>query len=158
MFSISSKNNHNSSAQSAKKTPSAPTLIAMDMNILGNLFSEGITDIDGRVEGNVKAEQITIRPNGKIKGDLSAETVHVYGEVKGLIKAKSVHLYSTCRVEGIIMHESLSIEDGAFVDGKFKRSDKMLSDSLMDQTLEDSADSEETNGLKLLGNLRLVGQ
>lgn len=100
-------------------------MIAADVNVLGNVISEGALDIDGRVEGNVKCKAITIRKNGAIIGDVAADSVQVYGRVKGLIKSKEVHLFATAHVEGVIMHSSLSIEDGAFVDGQFKRSENM---------------------------------
>ena len=149
------KNKDSASTIASSRKNASPSIIASDMNILGNLVSDGTIDIDGRVEGNVKAEQIIIRGNGKIKGDLQGDNVHVYGEVKGLIKAKLVHLYATCRVEGIIMHESLSIEDGAFVDGKFKRSDKIFS---QDDGIEESmSEPQQIGNVKVLENLRLIG-
>jgi cytoskeletal protein CcmA (bactofilin family) len=147
-------NKENSSTSFSGKKVSSPTVIASDMNILGNLLTDGTADIDGRVEGNIKGDQIIIRGNGKIKGDITADSVHVYGEVKGLIKAKMVHLYATCRVEGIIMHESLSIEDGAFVDGKFKRTDKIFS---QDEGIEESIVETSLGNVKVLENLRLIG-
>ncbi len=100
-----------------------PTIISADVHMLGNLISEGVLDIDGRIEGNIKCKCVTIRKNGSVKGDILADEVHIFGEVIGLIKARDVHFFSTCHVEGVIMHESLTIEDGAFVDGQFKRMD-----------------------------------
>jgi cytoskeletal protein CcmA (bactofilin family) len=98
-----------------------PSIISADLNILGNLISDGLIDIDGTVEGNVRADQVTIRGNGKVRGDIAANVVHIYGEVVGVIRASSVYLYSSCRIEGIVVHQSLSVEDGAFIDGKLKR-------------------------------------
>jgi len=104
----------------AKK--STPSIISNGLNILGNLVCDGNVDIDGTVEGNIKSEQVTIRANGKISGDITAEqVVHVYGEVRGIIKAHAVHIYSSARIEGVIIHQTLTVEDGAFVDAKFKR-------------------------------------
>jgi cytoskeletal protein CcmA (bactofilin family) len=100
---------------------SVPSIVSADLNILGNLVSEGLIDIDGVIEGNIKADQVTIRNNGKIRGDIAANVVHIYGEVQGVIRASSVFLYSSCRIEGIVVHQSLSVEDGAFIDGKLKR-------------------------------------
>jgi cytoskeletal protein CcmA (bactofilin family) len=145
----------------APKKP-VPSVISSELHILGNLISEGHVDIDGSVEGNVKAEQATIRPNGKVAGDVVAESVHVYGEVRGLIRATSVHLYSSCRVEGVIMHQSLTVEDGAFIDAKFKR---LQEHPLHGQESPGSASSstEEDDGegvlesKPLLNNLRLIG-
>ncbi len=71
------------------------------------------------------------------------------------MKAKSVNLSSTCHVEGVIMHESLSIEDGAFVDGKFKRTDKIFVDEDMESDEHDDFldDRREVN---VLENIRLI--
>jgi cytoskeletal protein CcmA (bactofilin family) len=123
----------------------------------GNLISDGHIDIDGSVEGNVKAEVANIRPNGKIAGDIVAHTVHVYGEVHGLIRAENVHLYSSCRVEGIIMHQSLTVEDGAFIDAKFKRMhDKSSGTSDRSDAILENSDEESEDGFVESKPLRLI--
>lgn len=102
-----------------------PSIISADLKILGNIVSDGVVDLDGIVEGNVKCHTATVRKNGHIKGDVVAEVVHVYGRIQGLIKARNVHFFKGCRAEGVIMHESITIEDGAFVDGRFKRTEHL---------------------------------
>lgn len=104
----------------------SPSVLAADLHILGNLVSDGVIDIDGKIDGNVKAHTVNIRTNGLVRGDVMADIVHVHGAVEGVIKGKSVTLYHTAKVVGMIMHESITIEDGAFVDGKFKRTDKII--------------------------------
>lgn len=103
-----------------------PSVIASNMSVLGNVVSDGVLDIDGKVDGNVSGHSITIRSNGRIRGDVMAEEVFVYGIVDGLIKATNVTLYEGAQVSGTIMHESLTVEDGASVDGKLKRTERML--------------------------------
>lgn len=132
-----------------------PSILSGDLDILGNLVSDGTIDIEGRVQGNVKAARLLIRKDASVIGDTMADEVHIYGQVRGLVKAKDVHLYSTCRVEGIIMHELLSIEDGAFVDGKFKRTDKSALDRVREQEDVTEEIVEETS-VNLLQNLRLI--
>jgi cytoskeletal protein CcmA (bactofilin family) len=149
-------------AAASPKKGAAPTIIANDIHILGNIMSEGTVDMDGHVEGTITAPQITIRAGGTVKGDLAGEVIHVYGEVKGIVKAKNVVLFSSCRVEGVIIHESLTIEDGAFVDGKFKRSDKISTaandDDEAQDAFEEAPQPEEAarNSIKILENLKLV--
>ncbi len=145
-----------------------PSVISADMNVLGNIVSEGILDIDGRIEGNVRCHTVSVRPNGRVRGDVTADFVMVHGEVHGLVKARSVMLYATARVHGTIMHESLVIEDGAFVDGKLKRTDKVFleegipaigyvpsldNSSFMNDNDVDAPSEEE---IKVLENLRLI--
>lgn len=151
-----------------------PSVISADMHVLGNIISDGFIDIDGKIEGNVKCRSATVRPNGLVRGDIQADIVHVYGRIEGQLKARNVSLYASARVQGTIMHESLSIEDGAFVDGKFKRTDKVFIDDEAPTTLEDGeplqipsfsfdneaasdtdSDSSEAE-LRVLENLRLI--
>lgn len=150
-----------------------PSVISADMHVLGNIISEGFLDIDGKIEGNVKCRSATVRPNGLVRGDIQADVIHVYGRVEGQIKSRNVSLYASARVQGTIMHESLSIEDGAFVDGKFKRTDKVFIDDDAsaadgdtaqlqipnfgfdnDNQTDDDADSDAE--LRILENLRLI--
>lgn len=131
-----------------------PSIISADMNILGNLISDGTIDIDGRVEGNVKAHHVTVRAGGRIHGDLHADVAQVYGQVRGVVRAREAHLYASCHVEGTIMHETLSVEDGAFIDGKFKRSDKLAPSAI--HTSQDEDDEAEEAVPNLLENIRLI--
>lgn len=157
----------NSSAASARKQTS-PSVISADMHVLGNIISSGMLDIDGQIDGNIKCVTASVRPNGRVRGDIQAEIVHVHGKVEGLIKARSVSLYATAQVQGTIMHESLSIEDGAFVDGKFKRMDKVFIDdgtgqanlpyyeAGFDNDNDNDAEPTSNEEMKMLENLRLI--
>lgn len=129
-----------------------PSIISSDLRVLGNIVSEGVVDIDGVVEGNVKCHTATVRKNGHIKGDVIAESVHVYGKIQGLIKARSVHFFKGCRAEGVIMHESITIEDGAFVDGRFKRTEHLdLDDESNGEAPEAAAAASHEAPRKLFG-------
>ena len=152
-----------------RKASGVPSVISEDMQVLGNIVSHGMLDIDGQIEGNVKCHTATIRPNGRVRGDMQAEEVHVHGQVEGIIKANTVCLYASASVKGTIMHESLSIEDGAFVDGKFKRTDKIFIE--YDETTpaaqaetpqfdgmveSDNPEPQSKEELDMLDNLRLI--
>lgn len=104
-----------------KPAPQLPSIISADLNILGNLIGEGHIDIAGKIDGNVRAGTVTVREGGQVRGDITAEAAHIYGNVHGLIRAKHVALYRAAKVDGIIMHETLSMEDGASLDGQCKR-------------------------------------
>ncbi len=131
MFSSKSNNDTPKAEYKAqsRKTSGIPSVLSSDLPILGNLISDGAVDIDGYVEGNVQCASASIHKNGRVKGDVVAESIQIYGKVEGLIKARSVQLFKGCHVEGVIMHESITIEDGAFVDGRFKRTDRVLEDT-----------------------------
>lgn len=161
MLGGSRKNKESRSGGANRRVP--PSIISSDMNVLGNLITEGTVDIDGKLEGNVQSHFVTVRGNGVIHGDIFAHRAHIYGKVKGTIRAAEVHLFNNCHVEGTVMHEMLSVEDGAFVDGSFKRTDRVapmeLEYHIEGEAAEGDGDAEaeeEDNIVELLENIRLV--
>jgi cytoskeletal protein CcmA (bactofilin family) len=144
----------NKNTTAARKV-SSPSVIAADMNFLGNIISDGVVDCDGNVDGNIRCEILTVRQNGSVKGDITADTVLVYGKVNGLIRAKTVQLFASCHIEGIVMHESLSIEDGAFIDGKCKRTDKPLT-AAPEEVVDAKEEAATVEKVKMLESIRLI--
>ena len=155
MFLKNNTQGANGVASSSSKKETLPSIITRDMNILGNIVGDGIIDFDGTLDGNIRCKTLTLRSNASVKGEVLAESVFVYGRVRGLIRAKNVHLYASCNVEGIIMHEAITIEDGAFVDGKFKRTDRANPEDESEGsfTFDDGGTSDDT---KILDNIRLI--
>ncbi len=49
--------------------------------------------------------------------------MRVYGTVKGVIRARSVFVAASARVISDIVHETISIEPGAYIEGQLKRLD-----------------------------------
>lgn len=138
----------------SSKKENVPSIMMSDINVLGNIICEGTLDFNGTIDGNIRCKNLTIRENALVKGEVIADTVQVHGKVSGLIRARVVHLFATARIDGVIMHESLSIEDGAFIDGKLKRTDKIKDEKKdIDLMFEDT---EEPGSFKALENLRLI--
>ncbi len=123
------------------------SVIAQDTNILGTLISDGSIDFDGTINGNIRCHTLTVRKQGNVTGEITVDTLHVYGKIDGLIRAKHVHLYKDCHVEGIIMHEGLIIEDGAFMDGKCKRMDKPMN---ADEIAEEERENPPAHNIRLI--------
>lgn len=99
--------------------PSAPSIIGSDVKIVGNLTAAGELQLDGIVEGDVKCGALTMGEHGHVAGSITADMIIVRGRVEGKIRARSVRLEKTSRISGDVWHETLSIEAGAFIDGKF---------------------------------------
>ena len=66
-------------------------------------------------------------PRARITGALIAEEIVVRGNVQGSIRGNAVTFQSSSRVEGDVFHKSLAIEQGAFFEGKSRRSDDPMS-------------------------------
>jgi cytoskeletal protein CcmA (bactofilin family) len=126
------------------------SVVAPDVNLLGTLISEGMVDFGGTIDGNIRCHTLTVRSGAAVRGDVEADILHVYGKINGLIRAKHVHLYADCHVEGIVMHEALTMEDGAFLDGKCKRLDKA------NHTEDKAVQDEPAANVRMFENIRLI--
>ncbi len=100
-----------------------PSVIGPDLTITGNLSSEGQVQIDGRVEGDIRGTHIIVGERAHITGGIIAEEVVVRGHVMGSVRGKRVMLQAQSHVEGDIYHKALAIEQGAFFEGKSRRSE-----------------------------------
>ena len=58
-----------------------------------------------------------------MRGAISGETVRICGAVNGQIKGTTVTLAKTAKVIGDVLHQTLSIEPGAFFEGQCRRID-----------------------------------
>ncbi len=101
--------------------PGMPTIIGADFRVKGDISCEGDIQLEGTVEGNIKSVRLTVGETGTVKGDVNAEGVRVLGKVVGTIRAKTVDLAGTGHVTGDILHERLSVENGAFLNGHCRR-------------------------------------
>ncbi len=101
-----------------------PTVIAADLSIVGNLVSEGVIEIAGRIEGNIKCDTLNIHSTAIIKGDVIAKSIKINGEINGVVKSKQVHIAEKGKVHGFVIYEKISIAEGAILFGQLKQTDR----------------------------------
>ncbi len=99
----------------------SPSIIGSNCSLAGDISSDGEVHVDGKVVGDVRCAILVIGEEGGVTGEINAETVRVLGSVTGQITASAVELAKTARITGDITHETLSVEAGAFVEGRFNR-------------------------------------
>ena len=105
----------------------APSVLSSDLNIKGNLKTAGDVQIEGTVEGDIRAHILTVGEGATVKGECLADDVIVNGRVIGRVRGIKVRLTSTARVEGDIIHNTIAIESGAHFEGSVQRQDDPLS-------------------------------
>ena len=103
-----------------------PSIISADLTVTGTVISSGDVQIDGRIEGDVRVGSLVVGESAEIKGDVYAEDIVIRGRVNGGIRARKVQLAATARVEGNILHQTLSVEAGAFFEGNCRHSENPL--------------------------------
>jgi cytoskeletal protein CcmA (bactofilin family) len=100
----------------------ALSIIASDMTVIGDLETEGVVRIEGRVKGTVRAGgQVLVATGAVIEGDLHTQEAVVAGQVSGAIMARErVELQATAVVAGDIHTPRIAVLEGARVSGEVK--------------------------------------
>jgi cytoskeletal protein CcmA (bactofilin family) len=93
------------------------------LTITGNLDSKGEVQLDGEVHGDIHAASIIVGEQGNITGNVIANDIIVRGKVGGSIKGNTVTVQASSRIEGDIFHKLLAIEQGAYFEGRARRSE-----------------------------------
>lgn len=124
----SAKNPKPALAVAGKPASGTPSIIATDVRIVGNLITNGEVQLDGTVEGDVRAAALTLGESGAVKGTIVADSVTIKGTVEGQIRGRSVRVEKTAKVRGDLCHEIVSVEAGAIVEGNFSHTTNPLED------------------------------
>jgi len=105
-----------------------PTIIGEDLTITGNVASKGEIQVDGEIQGDIRCSSLLLGDKAHVKGGVVAEDVVVRGHLMGTIRGVRITLQAPSHVEGDIFHQSLAIEQGAYFEGKSRRSDNPLAE------------------------------
>jgi cytoskeletal protein CcmA (bactofilin family) len=120
-------------AAAAAPAPSAPkakppaSVLAQDLHVTGNIKTTGDIQVEGTVEGDIRAHLLTIGETATIKGEVIADDIVINGRIIGRVRGLKVRLTATARVEGDIIHKTIAIESGAHFEGSVQRQDDPLS-------------------------------
>ena len=95
------------------------SVLGPDVTITGNIEASADLHIDGHVVGDVSCAALVQGEASMIEGRVSAERARLSGQVKGTITARELVVLKTARIEGDVVYETLTIEQGAAVNGRF---------------------------------------
>ena len=111
------------------KPKPAASVLSSDITITGNVRSSGDIQIEGTIEGDIRAQTLIVGETATVKGEVVAEDVVVNGRVVGRLRGLKVRLANTARVEGDIVHKTIAIESGAHFEGSVQRQEDPLNNS-----------------------------
>lgn len=114
------------SAVPAPKPKPPASILSPDLVIKGNLRTTGDIQIEGKVEGDIRAHLLTVGEGAIVKGEIISDDVVVNGRVIGRVRGLKVRLTSTAQVEGDIIHKTIAIESGAHFEGSVQRQEDPL--------------------------------
>ncbi len=108
--------------------PKAPaSTLSSDLTIVGNLRTTGDIQVEGHVQGDIRAHLLTVGESATIEGEIVADDIVVTGRVIGRVRGLKVRLTATAKVEGDIVHKTIAIESGAHFEGSVQRQEDPLS-------------------------------
>ncbi len=122
-------------APATPKVKAAASVLSSDLTVTGNLRTSGDIQVEGTVEGDIRAHLLTVGETATIRGEIVADDIVVNGRVIGRVRGLKVRLTSTARVEGDIIHKTIAIESGAHFEGSVQRADDPLSTGRPQQQL-----------------------
>lgn len=108
-----------SMASNSRNGSSTFSVLGSDVAITGNINADADLHLDGRVEGDVVCTSLVQGETGVIRGAVTAETARLAGKLHGSIEAKELVILKSAQIEGDVHYETLTIEQGAQVDGRF---------------------------------------
>ncbi len=110
----------------APKAKPPASILSADLLVTGNMKTTGDIQIEGQVDGDIRAHLLTIGEGATVKGEVMADDVVIHGRIIGRVRGLKVRLTSTARVEGDIIHKTIAIESGAHFEGSVQRQDDPL--------------------------------
>ncbi|PIV76684.1 MAG: hypothetical protein COW55_00690 [Rhodobacteraceae bacterium CG17_big_fil_post_rev_8_21_14_2_50_65_11] len=111
----------------APKSKAPASVLSTDLTITGNLRTTGDIQVEGTVQGDIRAHLLTVGEGATIEGEIVADDIVVTGRVVGKVRGLKVRLTSTAKVEGDIIHKTIAIESGAHFEGSVQRQEDPLS-------------------------------
>ncbi len=102
-------------------------------------MSKGEVQIDGEVQGDIHATHVVIGEGARVTGGVIAEECVIRGHLLGTIRGRRVLLQGSAHVEGDVYHQTMAIEQGAFFEGKSRRTDDPLAGASRSERVPESA-------------------
>ena len=107
-----------SAASSPPVSQRGLSTLSSDLQFDGSISGGGDLQIDGAIKGDIRVGRLIVGETGAVEGNVSADYVEVRGRIVGAITGKQVKLIATAYVDGDITAEQMSIDIGAYFQGR----------------------------------------
>ena len=88
-------------------------VIAAGAHFKGQIKHARSIEINGIVEADLRADKVTIGPDGKFVGAINADLVVISGDYNGTMDASSIWATATAKIAGKIQYKTLQMDRGA---------------------------------------------
>ncbi len=94
------------------------SVLGADLSVTGNIAASSDLHIDGTVHGDITCESLVQGESSAINGAIVARSARLSGRIDGSISCSELVILKTARITGDVHYDTLTIEQGAFVDGR----------------------------------------
>lgn len=102
---------------SALQSADKPSIVSEGFTITGELQSNGVLHVEGKVSGTLVAHSVHISPTGEVQGEVTCTALNIKGHLLGNAVCDELIVASSAHVQGSISYKFLSIGVGATVEG-----------------------------------------
>lgn len=95
------------------------SVIGADVTITGDLKATADLHVDGTIKGDLTCAALVQGEDSIIEGAIEAQSARLAGTVKGRINVRELTVLKSARIDGDVHYDSLTIEQGASVQGQF---------------------------------------
>lgn len=95
------------------------SVIGPDVVIRGNIQASADLHVDGRVIGDIACASLVMGEGAVVEGEIVAESARISGSVSGTVRVRDLVVLRSAKVDGDVSYETISIEQGAAVNGRF---------------------------------------
>lgn len=110
---------HSPAAAPHRGATSTFSVVGPDVVIRGNIEAAADLHVDGRVVGNIACASLIMGEASSVEGEILAESARIAGSVTGAVCVRDLVVLRGAQVQGDVSYDTISIEQGAAVNGRF---------------------------------------
>ena len=99
-----------------------------DVLIKGDWTSDGVLEFSGKIIGNLTADVLVLTSEGRVNGNVRARNITIEGQLEGTVSALNIVVKATAKVMADIKSERILIEPGAEIQGNIQVAGKHAED------------------------------
>ncbi|THD35385.1 MAG: polymer-forming cytoskeletal protein [Sphingomonas sp.] len=103
------------------------SVIGPDMVVTGNVRATADLHVEGRIEGDLDCGNLVLGADATVQGMVRADNARIAGGIEGSVAIRQLVVESGARIAGDVDYESISIENGAQIDGRLRHTAKLAS-------------------------------
>ena len=98
-----------------------PSIISEGFDLQGDIKSSGGLHVEGRVDGRIDVDNLTIGAKGAVRGIVKCAALNIKGTFDGEASCNALSLSGSAVVNGDISYVSLTMATGTVLTGRLKK-------------------------------------